>query len=110
MCGSPHGVVAELDCGLEVNEFDLQSRNNVHFRINTLGQGMNPFILFSNRLNIINCSTRVALALDESRRLICHETKKPKFETVIANKLIIISFLKENDCLVLFNPKRVDMP
>ena len=33
-----------LDCGLEVNEFELQSHFYVHVRINTLGKGMNPLI------------------------------------------------------------------
>ena len=40
------GIMAKvLDCGAEVSEFELQSRNYVHFRTNTFGKGMNPFIL-----------------------------------------------------------------
>ena len=39
------GIVANvLDCGLEVNEFEFQSRYYVHFRTNNLGKGMNPLI------------------------------------------------------------------
>ena len=34
-----------MDCGIVVNEFELQLRYYVHFRMNTLGKGMNPFIL-----------------------------------------------------------------
>ena len=33
-----------LDCGLEVNESELQSHYYIHFRINTIGKLMNPFI------------------------------------------------------------------
>ena len=29
-----------LDCGLDVNEIELQSLNNAHFRTNTLGKGV----------------------------------------------------------------------
>ena len=36
--GCPRGVMVKvMDC-----EFELQSRNYVHFRTNTLGKGMNP--------------------------------------------------------------------
>ena len=42
---NPHGVEANaLDCSVEVSEFDLQSQNYVHFRINTLGKGINFLI------------------------------------------------------------------
>ena len=44
--GCPRGVmVKEMDCGIVVREFVLQSRYYVHFRVNTLGKGMNPLIL-----------------------------------------------------------------
>ena len=47
---SLRGVIANaLDCGHEVNEFELQSRYYVFFRIYTLVQGMNP----SNRFNSV---------------------------------------------------------
>ena len=38
-------MVKEMDCGIVVREFVLQSRYYVHFRTNTLGKGMNPLIL-----------------------------------------------------------------
>ena len=38
-------MVKAMDNGIVVNEFELQSRYYVHFRTNTLGKGMNPFIL-----------------------------------------------------------------
>ena len=38
-------MVKALDRGIVVREFELQSHNYVHFRINTLGKGMNPLIL-----------------------------------------------------------------
>ena len=44
--GCPGGVMVKaMDCGIVVSEFVLQSRYYVHFRTNTLGKGMNPFIL-----------------------------------------------------------------
>ena len=33
-----------LNCGLNVTEFDPQSRYYVHFRSNILGKGMTPLI------------------------------------------------------------------
>ena len=45
-CGCPRGVmVKEMDCGIVVSEFVLQSHYYVHFRANTLGKVMNPVIL-----------------------------------------------------------------
>ena len=38
-------MVKEMDCGIVVREFVLQSRYYVRFRANTLGKGMNPLIL-----------------------------------------------------------------
>ena len=38
-------MVKAMDCGIEVSEFILQSRYNVHFQKNTLGNGMKPLIL-----------------------------------------------------------------
>ena len=44
--GCPRGVMVKaMDSGIVVYEFVLQSRYYVHFRANTLGKGMNPFIL-----------------------------------------------------------------
>ena len=34
-----------LNCKIVVSEFELQSHYYVHFRINTLGKGMNSLIL-----------------------------------------------------------------
>ena len=47
MCrGCPRGVMVKaIDCGIVVREFVLESRYYVHFRANTVGKGMNPFIL-----------------------------------------------------------------
>ena len=33
-----------LDCSLEVNVFELQSRYYIHFQTNTLGKGVNYLI------------------------------------------------------------------
>ena len=42
----PRGVMVKaMDYGIVVSEFVLQSRYYVHFRVNTLGKGMNPLIL-----------------------------------------------------------------
>ena len=45
--GCPSGVmVKEMDCGIVVSEFEVQSRYYIHFRTNALGKGMNPLILW----------------------------------------------------------------
>ena len=42
------GLMANvLNSSLEINEFELQSRNYVHFRTNTLGKAMKPHYLLS---------------------------------------------------------------
>ena len=38
-------MIKAMNCGIVVREFVLQSRYYVHIRANTLGKGMNPFIL-----------------------------------------------------------------
>ena len=38
-------IVKAMDCRMVVSEFELQSRYYVHFRVNSLGKGMNPLIL-----------------------------------------------------------------
>ena len=44
--GCSHGIMVKaMDCGIVGREFVLQSRYYVHFRVNTLGKGMNPLIL-----------------------------------------------------------------
>ena len=46
--GCPRGVMVKaMDSGIIVSEFELQSRYYSHFRINTLGKGMNPLILLA---------------------------------------------------------------
>ena len=44
--GCPRGVMVKaMDCGIVVSEFVLQSCYYIHFRANTLGKCMNPFML-----------------------------------------------------------------
>ena len=44
----PCGVMVKaLDYGIVVSEFKLQLRYYIHFRTNTLGKSMNPFILLA---------------------------------------------------------------
>ena len=44
--GYPRGVMVKaMDCGIIVNEFELQSHYYVRFRTKTLEQGMNSLIL-----------------------------------------------------------------
>ena len=44
--GSPRDIMAYmLDCDLEVRGFELQSRYYVLFQTNTLGKGINSFIV-----------------------------------------------------------------
>ena len=35
-------MIKALGCGIEVSEFELQSRYDAHFRTDTLGKGMKP--------------------------------------------------------------------
>ena len=50
--GSLRGVMANvLDYNIVVNKSELQTRYYVRFRTNTLGKGLNPFILPSFELN-----------------------------------------------------------
>ena len=43
---TPRGVMVKaMDCEIVVSKFELQSCDDVHFRANTLGKGMNPLIL-----------------------------------------------------------------
>ena len=44
-------MVKELDCGIVVREFELQSRYYVHFRTNSLGKSVNPIYLPSYGLS-----------------------------------------------------------
>ena len=77
--GCPRGVMVKvLGCRIIVSEFKVQSGYYVHFQTNTLGKGMNPS--FSQLcLRYYHCcsSKRMALALNNLQRLICHSTKKP---------------------------------
>ena len=38
-------IFKAMDCGIVVNVFELQSYYYIHFRADTLGKGMKPFIL-----------------------------------------------------------------
>ena len=43
---NPRGLMTKVSIyGLEVSEFELKSRYYVYFQTNTLGKGMNRFIL-----------------------------------------------------------------
>ena len=60
---SLRGEVANiLDCDIGVSEFELESRNYVHFWTNTLGKGMNSIYCSSYGLN----STTTVFLQDES--------------------------------------------
>ena len=51
---NPRGEVnKELDCGLQENEFELQSRHQVHFRTNTVGERYEPPYIHRYELNSI---------------------------------------------------------
>ena len=52
---SPRSLV---DCNIVVNKFDIQSRNDVHFRTNTIRKIMNPLS------SVLYSSTRMGLALN----------------------------------------------
>ena len=43
---SPQNIMVKVyDCGLEVSESEYQLYFHFHFRTNTIGEGMNHFIL-----------------------------------------------------------------
>ena len=51
---SPRGVEANvLDSDIRVSKFEFLLPYHVHFRTNTLGKCINPFISSSNILNIV---------------------------------------------------------
>ena len=60
-------VVNVLDCNIKVSELKLQSCYYVYFQINTPEKGMNSLILHRYCF-----SRRMALALNNPQRLICH--------------------------------------
>ena len=52
--GNSRGIVANvLDCDIVVSEFEHHSPYYVHFRTNTLGEGVNPLITPSYGLNSV---------------------------------------------------------
>ena len=62
-----------LDFGIVLSECKRQLCCYVHFQTNTGGKGMNPFIpKIWVKYHHYCSSTRMALALDKSRGLICH--------------------------------------
>ena len=61
--GSLRGTVANV-LDIMVSEFELQSRHYIHFRRNTLREGMN--------YGLNSTITRMSLALNNPQRLICH--------------------------------------
>ena len=65
-----------LGCDTVVSEFELQSCYYVHFQINTLCKGMNPLIIPWVKEYHSCSSTGMDLALNNPRRLTCHQTKK----------------------------------
>ena len=59
--GSPRGVLAKMpSCGIVVSEFELQSCCSVHFRINTLGKGMNALISPAMGLTLLSLVYRLS--------------------------------------------------
>ena len=69
----PRGVVVKaMDCGIVVREFVLQSRDYIHFRANTFGNGMNPLSPSYGLNSITIVLLGEALALNNLKRLICH--------------------------------------
>ena len=59
---SHRGVVANvMDCGIVVNEFELQSRLNVRFWANTLWKSINPLIILYYWLNVTTTILRQGL-------------------------------------------------
>ena len=68
-------VVANvLECDIVVSEFKLQSLYYIHFRCYTRRKSLNS--LFSSAMGYI-VPILFLLALNNPRRLICHQTRKP---------------------------------
>ena len=65
-------VTNELDCNVGVSKFEPLPRLFIHFQTNAYGKGVNPLIptKLSNKYNY--SSTRIALVLNNPRRLVCH--------------------------------------
>ena len=61
-----------LEYDIIVNEFKLQSRYYVYFRIKTLGKGMNSLFPHLVKLHFYCHNTRIALTLNNPQRLIFH--------------------------------------
>ena len=59
-------------CYIVVCEFELQSRYYIHFQTNILGENENSFIpqVYINYYHC--CSIKMALALNNPRRMVCH--------------------------------------
>ena len=71
---SPRGVeVNTLECNIIVREFELQSRYYAHFQTSFLGKVWTPLIP-QLWVKYYHCSSskRIAVALNNPRRLICH--------------------------------------
>ena len=69
---SPHSIMVKvMDCDLKVIELKLHLYYYIHFQTNTPGKDMNPLILLDYEFNGIT-ATRMALALNNPQRLICH--------------------------------------
>ena len=69
-----HGVMVKgMDSRIIESVFKLQSCYYSHFRTNTLGKSMNPLILLAmGKIKHYSSSRRMALALNNLQRLICH--------------------------------------
>ena len=72
--GCPRGIMVKaMDCGIVVSKFVLQSRYYVHLQANTLGKVWTPLSSQQWVIQYHYCSSwRIALALNNRQRLICH--------------------------------------
>ena len=75
----PRGVMVKtMNNRIVISDFWLQSPYYVHFRTNTLRKGMSILILPTMGWIVPQLSSRrMGLALNNLRRLICYQTKKP---------------------------------
>ena len=56
------------ECELEVNEFELHSRYNIHIQSNNLWKITNPFLFFHEN----------SFGIKYTRKLVCHLNKETK--------------------------------
>ena len=95
---SSDAVANVMDCDIVMSKFELQSCYNVHFRSNTLREGMKPLIPQSiGKIVPILSFYKGGLALNNPRRLICYNTKRSNQFLPIYLSIYLINNKRKNE-------------